>query len=133
MNGRFVFRILLAIILIAVLAGVGVFIYNAGVAQGLAAGSGPSAPEGQAVPYPFYGWPHFRPWGFGFFPFGFIFPLFFGLLIIWLISGLFFRGWRGHGRGHYWGEYNRGPRDVPPVVEEWHRKMHEGQSEDPDR
>lgn len=129
MNGRLVFRILLAIILIAVLVGMGIFIYNAGVAQGLAAGS---APEGQAAPYPLYGWPYYRPWGFGFFPFGFIFPLFFSLLIIWAISGLFFRGWRRSGPGHYWADYGRGPRDVPPMIEAWHRKMHEGQSQDPE-
>jgi hypothetical protein len=126
MNGRIVFRILLALVLVAVAAGLGAFIYNAGVAHGLAAGGtavGPNGGAGPVVPYaPYF---FYRPWGFGFFPFGFIFPLLFFFLIFALIRGAFFRGW--HNRG--WG----GPGQVPPGFEEWHRKMHENQPDESDR
>lgn len=118
MNGRFVFRILLAIVLVGILVSLGVFIYNAGVSQGLAASGTVPAPGGEVQPSPYYWAPFYRPWGFGFFPFGFIFPLFFGLLIIWAISGLFFRGRR------HWGWRSHEPGEVPPMLEEWHRKLH---------
>ncbi len=37
MNGRIIFNIVLALVVIAALVGLGVTVYNAGVAQGLAA------------------------------------------------------------------------------------------------
>lgn len=134
MNGRFFLRILFAIILIAALVGIGFSIYNTGVAQGMAAsGKLPVLPNQGIAPYPYYApfYPHFG-WGFGFFPFGFIIPILFFFLFFALLRGLFFRGmmYRGWGRmgsggpnGENW------PKDVPPMVEEWHRKMHESSSE----
>jgi hypothetical protein len=136
MSGRFWFRVLLAVILVAALVGLGVWAYNAGVAQGmLASGNvvlqgGDATPSNGAAPYTFY--PYFyHPWGFGFWPFGLCFGLFFFLFILFAIRGLFFRGyhrrgWHGYGPGR-WGN---GPgqqwkENVPPFVEEWHRKMHE--------
>ena len=136
MNGRLIARILMAILLIAVLAGFGVMIYNAGVARGLATSTdfpGPvpdGTPGAPGVPgrwvNPYYGYgygPFIRPWGFGFFPFGFLFPLLFFFLIFWLIRGLFWRGWGGP-RYYGWG----GPNQVPPPFEEWHRRAHEGEA-----
>lgn len=136
MNGRFWFRVLLAVILVAALVGLGVWVYNAGVAQGmLASGNialpgGGTTPSNGAAPYMFY--PYFyHPWGFGFWPFGLCFGVLFFLFILFAIRGLFFRGfhrrgWHGYGPGR-WGN---GPgeqwkENVPPFVEEWHRKMHE--------
>ena len=130
MNGRIFFRVILALVLVAGLVGIGVFIYNAGVSQGLAASGKLVAPDGGAVPaVPYYPYaPYFyRPWGFGFFPFGFIFPLLFFLLIFAAIRGAFFRGWRWGSRG------GSGPDQVPPMFEEWHRKMHENQPDDASR
>jgi len=120
MNGRIFFRILSAIMLIAVLAGLGVMVYNTGVTHGLAAGGTLPAPSNQ-VPSPYYGYgPFWHPWGIGFFPFGILIPLLFFFLIFGLIRSLFFRGW--HGPRHYgWS----GPRGVPPAFEEWHRRIHE--------
>lgn len=133
MNGRLVFRILYAVILITVLAGFGIMIYNAGIAQGIAAGGSfiapvqPSQDMGAAqLPYRYYGYgPFIRPWGFGFFPFGCLFPLLFFFLFFALFRGFFFRGWRGRGWNsphyHGWG----GGQDVPPPFEEWHRRSHQ--------
>src|SRR5579871_112293 len=58
MNGRTILGALLGIALVVVLAGVGVTVYDAGVAQGIAQGG-----QGGAVaPYPYYGYgPGFRP------------------------------------------------------------------------
>jgi hypothetical protein len=131
MNGRTVFRIFAVLILAAILVGVGTYIYQMGVAQGLAT-SIPSQVQGNNPPTPYLYYPPFyRPWGFGFFPFGFIFPLFFGILIFFLISRALFGGWRRHGPGDWGGRYGRDPNDIPPMVEEWHRKMHESPSNPP--
>jgi len=131
MNGRTFFRIILALFLVAGLIGIGVAVYNYGVAQGLAASGSLAAPEGGAVPYVPYA-PYglfYRPWGFGFFPFGFIFPLLFFLLIFALIRGAFFRGWHAGGPGYWGSRPGTGPGEVPPAFEEWHRKMHETSSD----
>jgi hypothetical protein len=82
------------------------------------------APTGGVAPYPYYT-PFYRPWGFGFGIFGLIFPLLFFFLIFGAIRGLFFRGWRRGPWNH--GPWNRGDWDknVPPMVQEWHRKLHE--------
>lgn len=127
MYPRIIFRIFLVFVLLAVLAGIGVFVYNAGVSQGLATSGNLTQPGAVPAPYPYYG-PFF--WHWGFFPFGFIFPLFFLIFLLWAISGLFFRRRRGFGR---WGRWHAGDpehREVPPMVQEWHRKMHEDQAEE---
>ena len=126
MNGRIALRVLLALVLIAGLAGLGVWVYNAGVAQGLAQTGQLVAPDGggRAVG-PYYG--YYPPFGFGFGLFGFFIPLLFRCLVFGLLRLIFWRGrpgwgWRGHGDSEYWKDH------VPPMVEEWHRRMHESQS-----
>lgn len=129
MNGRFFLRFFASLILLAVLVGVGVMVYQFGVTQGLAASgklalpaAGAAGAQG-AVPYPYYT-PFWHPWGFWFFPFGLIFPLLGFFLIFGLIRALIFGGW--HGRRYYrGGPGGFNPDDVPPYVAEWHRKMHE--------
>ncbi|HTP27238.1 MAG TPA: hypothetical protein VMK12_16500 [Anaeromyxobacteraceae bacterium] len=72
---------------IALLALVGVYTYDLGVAHGLAESAkvgGLGAGDG-----PVFGW--WRPWGFGFFP---LFPF---LILLWLVMRAFF--WRGP---RYW-------------------------------
>jgi hypothetical protein len=98
--------------MVAMLAGVGVYTYNLGVAQGLAESGRISAAPATGVPVVAV-WP--RPWGFGFgfFPF---FPFLFILFWFFAARGLFWRGaWRGrmHGCG-----------GVPPELDEWHRRAH---------
>jgi hypothetical protein len=104
-----------ALFALALLALAGVYLYDLGVARGLAEGGGAA---------PVLLWR--RPWGFGFFP---LFPF---LILLWIaLRGFFWRGpWSGRGwYGPRW--YGRGrsdPRDgVPPAFEEWHRRAHDQQ------
>ena len=127
-------RILMALVIIALLAAAGVTLYRTGFAQGYQtalvaagkAGSGTPAPQ-----LPYYGYP---PYGFypgfgfhGFFPFfGPLIGIGFFLLIFFLISGLFRfafrrrwadRGDWGYGPG-YWGHgpygWHHGPEGQDP-------------------
>ncbi len=113
MNGRFILGLLLVLVLIGLAVGMGAYVYNAGVAQGMAdSGKLTTTP----YPYPFYGPFFFRPFGFGFL--GLLGPLFLFLIFFALLRGLFWGRYRG-GYGRHW------EGGVPPAVEEWHRKMHE--------
>jgi hypothetical protein len=110
MGNRFVFRLLTALVAIAMLAAVGFYSYNLGVAHGVAQ-NGHAFTPGTPPPYAY--WPH--PWGFGFgfFPF---FPLVF-IILFWvvIVRGLFWRGRWGRGSCY---------SGVPPAFEEWHRRAH---------
>ena len=134
MNGRIILIGLLVLALLAGAVGVGVYAYNAGVAQGLVQSGKLVAPEGGVAPYPYYGGPFFfhQPFGFGFGFLGCLFPLLFFFLIFGLLRGIFWRGpwgWRhGWGGGHH-GPWGKG--GVPPMFEEWHRQAH-GQSAPPE-
>ena len=57
MNGRTILIGLLVLVLLAGAAGVGVYAYNAGVAQGLVQGGKVTVVEGGPGPYPYYGGP----------------------------------------------------------------------------
>ena len=123
MNGRWVAGVLLAILLIVGAVGLGVYVYNIGIAQGLAtSGRLPGAPEGGA-PYPYYGPFFYRPFGWGFGFLGCLVPLFFFFLIFSFLRFAFWGGRWGWHR-HYWGREGQ----VPPPFEEWHRKAHETQT-----
>ena len=106
---------LAGLLMLGLLAAVGVYTYNLGMAQGLAQGmaqaSAAAAAPG-AVPMVPLWW---RPWGFGFFPF---FPFFSILFFFLILRGLF---WRRRWHGSHWQE-----RGVPPMFEEWHRRAHAG-------
>ena len=131
MRGRYFFQIVFGLILIGALIALGVYVYNAGVAHGLASGTALEAPEGSVLPRPYYYYPPFyRPWGFSLF--GLIGPLLLLFLIFALLRGLFFRGWRHYRRGYEpsagrwkWGSSpEQWKEGVPPMVAEWHRKLH---------
>jgi hypothetical protein len=119
-------NLILALVIVGALLGAGAYVYNAGVAQGMATSDKIIVPDGGVAPYPYSYGPVYRPWGFGFGLFGLIFPLLFFFLIFGLIRGLFFRSWRGSGP---WGQHRDWPHGVPPLAEEWHRKMHEQSTE----
>ena len=138
MNRSIIFRGFMALVLLAALVGIGVFAFNAGIAQGLATKlPAPSAGSGTApLPYPYYGMPHFFPFfGFGGFGcFGVLIPLLLLFLVFGAFRGLFWHGPRHwHMMGH--GPWGRGPwgtppsgepgMNVPPMVSEMHRRMHE--------
>src|SRR5215211_1164598 len=115
MNGNVGLRIVAALVLIAAVAGVAFFAFQAGVAQGspitVQSPSGETAP----LPYPYYGYgmPFHRPFGFGY-GFGCFGPLL-GFFFFWGPRWGWHHGpWR---RG--WGEGG-----VPPMFEEWHKRSH---------
>lgn len=138
------FRVLGALLFLALLAVGGVAIHRAGMAQGCALGVATAVesgelPEGtlpnnpmQMMPYmygrPFGGW-----YGHGFHPFGgfgFIFPLFFGLLFFMFIMRMIFRPMWGWGGPHGW--HHQGP---PPWAKDWdkgERKAEEKPAETPE-
>ena len=116
MNYRLVRTLVVATLLIGALAAVGSYTYQLGVAHGIAESGRLVAPNG--APVVVFG-P--RPWGFGFGFFPFFPLLFFALLWIFAARALFWRG-RWHRYGGDWRS-----RGVPPMLEEWHRRMHEQQ------
>lgn len=120
MNRPVWLRWLGALSAIALLALLGVYIYNLGLAHGLAEGAKVGSLGGGDGPV--FGW--WRPWGFGFFP---LFPF---LILLWIVLRAFF--WRGawYRRRWYGSGWNDGRGGVPPAFEEWHRRAH-GQREPP--
>lgn len=128
-----VFRIVAGLVLLAAIAGLGVFAYQAGVAHGVAANIQIPATDTTESPYLFYGMPyrHFM-WfpGFGFL--GLMIPLF----LLFLAFGASRRmiwgprwGWRHLGRGPM-GHHGSGGEGVPSIFSEWHRQAHASSSED---
>src|SRR5689334_20930687 len=98
MNRSIVFRIILSFVLVAIVAGLGYFAYNAGLAQGLAQNA-PAAGDAAKGPYAYgYGMPFMNPYGFH--AFGFL-----GCLAPLLLFFLFFAAMRAliwHGPHHGW-------------------------------
>jgi hypothetical protein len=129
-------RIVFIVVVAAVVIGTGIAIFNAGMMQG-AAMSGQLS-DGAAAPVPVspYYAPTYRPWGF---PGGWCIGLFGFLLLIFLIAGLGRmafgprHGWhRGPwGMGRPWGSQGFNGEQVPPFVEDMHRKMHEKMNQPP--
>jgi hypothetical protein len=113
MNGRNLFRILLVLVLLAVIAVAGIYVYNIGLAQGRIQAAQLANPGNGTTPYlPYWYGPFFHPFGFGFGLFGFFFLLFLAFIVTRL---LFWRTWRGWGR--------RFPSE--DRLEEWHRQQHD--------
>jgi hypothetical protein len=138
-TGRIIFTTLVVLGLLAGLAAVGAYVYNAGVAQGLLQSENVQVvvPEagGGAVPYVPYARPFWwGPWGFGFGCFGLLIPLLLVFLLFAALRGLFWGGpwaWRG-GWHRPWGHkpWMGEGRGVPPFFEEWHKRAH-GEGEAP--
>ena len=130
MNGRIGLRILAALVLIAAVAGVAFFAFQAGVAQGspvtLQAPSGETSP----MPYPYYGYgmPFHRPFGFGY-GFGCFGPLLVFFLIFLAFRFLFWGSRWGYRGGHGPWRHGWGEGGVPPMFEEWHKRAHGQNSE----
>ncbi len=124
-------RAVAVIALVAVLAGIGIGVYNAGVNEGLtqAALAAQAAGEDPAVVIPPYAGPYGygHGWGgggFGFF--GFLFAILFLFLIFGLVRAAFGWGrWNGGGRGGPggWG----GGREER--IAEYHRELHKRDTE----
>ena len=114
-------KIVFIVVVAAVIIGAGIAIFNAGMMQG-AAMSGQS-PDGATVPY--YA-PYYRPWGWGFGCF-ILLALFLFFPLILGLGRLAFgprHGWH-HGPWRYNGD------QIPPRVEELHRRLHEKMNQPP--
>jgi hypothetical protein len=126
MNGRTIVNIALGAIVVALLVGIGIGVYNAGISQGiLEAGrvpAGAEVPAGVGYGYGYgYGWGH-HPGFFGIGIFGLIFPILFILLLVGLFraaSGGWRRGWGGPG----WGPGGPGRSGYDGWREERERQM----------
>ncbi len=134
MKRHIIGRIVIGLFVLALLAGVGVFAYQAGLAQGAAAQLGAAGAAGAAgsalAPGLAWGWrsPLAFGLGFGLFGvFGLIFKIMLGFFLLSLVLRLIFRPrwgrgpWMMHGHGP-WGQ--GGGDDVPPMFAEWHRRAH---------
>ncbi len=138
MNGKTTFRIVSAIVatlvLIAAIAGIAYFAFNAGVAQGSPITI--NAPEGQTVPAPYphfgygYGMPFHRPFGMGFGCFGILFTIFLMVLALKAFRFAVFGPRWGHMHGHGPWRHGWGEKGVPPMFDEWHKRAHEVPAED---
>jgi hypothetical protein len=137
MNGRTILGVVLALVLVGGAAALGVGIYNAGIAAGLAQAAANEGTTPVVVPAYGYGWGWGGP-GFGFG--GVLFGILGFLLLLLLIAGLFravtFRG-RGPGR---WGGPGEGPdrfrgsrweSHARELHDEWHRRGDAAQSAGP--
>jgi hypothetical protein len=119
-------RIVAALVLVAAIAGIAYFAFQAGVIRGSPITI--EAPSGENVPAPYphygYGMPFHRPWGFGFGFFGFLLLLF---LFFAALRAFRFLLW---GPRWGWGPHHHGPwgrgweNHVPPMFEEWHKRAH---------
>ena len=123
---KIVFRMVAGLVLLAAIAGIAFFAYQAGVAHGSPVTL--QAPSGQTVPapYPFYGhgaWRMHPFFGFGFL--SCLLPLF----LLFLAFGAFRRmmwgpRWGMH-RMHMHGHGPWGEKGVHPMFAEMHRRAHE--------
>lgn len=131
MDGKILARVISGLVLVAAVAAIAFFAFNAGVAKGspvtVQAPSGQTAP----APYPYYGYPFHRPfgfgWGFGFL--GCLIPLFFLFVALGAFRFLLWGPRWGH-HMHGQGPWGRGWQDgVPPMFSEWHKRLHAEQPE----
>lgn len=123
MDGRGFLRVLGVIVVMAILAGIGIGIYNAGVGDGVAEVARQAAANGETVTVvPAYGYGHgWHGWGGGFFPFGIFFWILGVFLVLGLLRAAFGRGHRHDGPGGH-GPWREG-REAR--FEAWHRAAHD--------
>jgi hypothetical protein len=128
---RVFLKTILVLVIIGAIVGLGFYAYQLGVTQSAAQSAAISSGQAAAPVVPYYGmwyWPPF--YGFGFL--ACLVPLFLLFLIFVAFRGLFWHGRPGWRRWHYgrWGYPQNGEKPdwkegVPPMVAEWHRKLHE--------
>ena len=129
--------ILWSLLVVIVLAGIGVGIYNAGLQQGIAQSA--TLPAG-TVPYYAYG---AYGWHGGGGIFGLLFPILFLFILFGIARAAFGhrRGW-GHGYGPGYGKWGSGPRWMGSQssgtgsprdqwVADMHRRLHEAEGTSP--
>ena len=126
MNGKIWLRILSGLVLVAAIAGIAFFAYQAGVVHGSPVTI--QAPNGQTqtVPYPYFGYG--MPWHFfPFFGFGFLallIPLFLFVIAMRAFRFMFWGPrWGMMGR-HMYGHHGWDENGVPPMFKEMHDRAH---------
>ena len=112
MSGNALVRALVALALIGVVVFIGVNVYDAGVARGIADAGRTAVSSGQPVPVVYYPGPH---WGYG--GFGLFWP------ILWIFGIFLLFGLLRGGRGRWGGHHDR--------LEDWHRRAHDERPERP--
>jgi hypothetical protein len=134
MTKHIVFRILAGLVLLAAIAGIAFFAFNAGVVHGTAlniqAPAAAAQPEKAPGAYPYgYGMPFHHPFPFfGFGCFGLLIPLFLLFLAFAAMRHMIWGSrWGHHMHGMHHGPWQEG---VPPMFAEWHRRAHGEQSVD---
>jgi|SRR5271157_2113337 len=126
MNGKIFARIIAALVLVAAVAGIAFFAFNAGVAQGVATKL-PTTQPGN-MPYAYHGAPFFWHPFFGFF--GFLMGLLVLFFVLRLISFIVFGPrWGYMGHRHMW-RHGWDENGVPPMFKEMHDRAHGKQPEE---
>jgi TRAP-type C4-dicarboxylate transport system permease small subunit len=119
MSGRIVFRVVAALVLLAVIAGIGWYAFNLGAAQNVQVSAG----QPSTGTYPNYSAPFWHPFGFlGFGCFGLLFPFFLVLMAFCALRRMLWGPRWGHMHGRWHGENGEW---MPPMFREWHRRAHE--------
>jgi hypothetical protein len=136
MNGKIWLRILAGLVLIAAIAGITFFAYQAGVVHGSPITVQAPNGQSQAAPYPYYGMPFYGMHGafFPFWGFGCFAPLI-ALFLFFLALRAFrvlFWGPRWGGHMHMHGPWRHGwtEEGVPPMFKEMHDRAHGKQPEE---
>jgi hypothetical protein len=135
MTHNIVFRILAGLVLLAAIAGIAFFAFNAGVTYSAAQNIQAPAVQAGSQPVPYYGFGmpfhgHLPFMGFG--CFGILIPLF----LLFLAFGaarrmLWGPRWGGHHMHHGpWGDKGPWSEGVPPMFAEFHRRAHETPADD---
>lgn len=137
MSVRGIAGFLFGLVVVGILVGLGVGVYQAGIAQGIVDAG--RYPAGAGVPVAGYGW-HGGPGIFGI-----LFGIFFLFLVFGLIRAAFFRsrgvgpGWGHRGYGYGWGPGWTGGEGSGEGPDAWraerdrrmadlHRRLHEQES-----
>ena len=121
MNGKIFARIIAALVLVAAVAGIAFFAFNAGVAQGVATKL-PAVTQPGNMPYLYHGAPFFWHPFFGIF--GFLIGLFVLFFVFRLISFIVFGPrWGYMGHRHMW-RHGWDENGVPPMFKEMHDRAH---------
>jgi hypothetical protein len=124
-SGKLIFRFIGFLVLLALLAGAGVMLFQAGQAQGFAMGAASTGQQLQS-PMPYYGYGMMHAHFFPFMGFFGIIPLLFGLFIIGGLFRLVFFGsmhmhhgpWERGGYPHHpwgWGPQSGESEKTPPT------------------
>jgi hypothetical protein len=129
MAGKIILRVVAAFVLVAAVVVIAAFAYYAGTAHPVVQGAQAPAAAGSG-PYLYFGWPFFPFFGWGLF--GLLIPLFILCIVFGAIRRLIWGGpyWGHMHRRHWGGPFDGNGEGVPPMVAEWHRRLHEEPKDD---